>query len=141
MSDSPAVKRVNPEKYYLIDTGLIRAMSVKSDSENGWLLENLVFMALRRGLNRIKYVSNSDGTEVDFHVLNMVTKKRRLIQVAWTINDQETLNREKAALEQAQKTLHIDDCVIVTWDDEAELESGIKVVPVWKWLLQENSVD
>ena len=138
MSDSLAVKRVNPDKYYLVDTGLIRAMSVKNDSENGWLLENLVFMALRRGMNRIEYVSNQDGTEVDFHVLDMVTKNRRLIQAAWTINDQETLIRERAALEKAKKDLHIDDCTIVTWDDEAELESGIKVMPVWKWLLQEN---
>lgn len=138
MSDSLAVKRVNPDKYYLVDTGLIRAMSVKNDSENGWLLENLVFMALRRGMNRVEYVSNQDGTEVDFHVLDMVTKNRRLIQAAWTINDQETLIRERAALEKAKKDLHIDDCTIVTWDDEAELESGIKVMPVWKWLLQEN---
>lgn len=139
MSDSLAVKRVNPDKYYLVDTGLIRAMSVKNDAERGWLLENLVFMAIRRGLNKIEYVTNPDGTEVDFHVVDMVTKKRRLVQVAWTMQDRTTVVRETAALELARRNLHVDDCTIVTWDDAAELDSGIKVVPAWKWLLGENN--
>ena len=138
MSDSLAVKRVNPDKYYLVDTGLIRAMCVKNDAEKGWLLENLVFMTLRRGLNRIAYVLNPDGTEVDFHVLDMVTKERRLIQVAWTMQDTATCEREVSSLEKARKNLHVDDCTIVTWDDDVELETGIKVIPVWKWLLQEK---
>ena len=139
MSGSLAVKRVNPDKYYIVDTGLVRAMSVKNDAERGWLLENLVFMALRRGLNKIEYVTNPDGTEVDFHVVDMVTKKRRLVQAAWTLQDRATAARETAALELARRNLRVDDCTIVTWDDEAELDSGIKVVPVWKWLLDENN--
>ena len=140
MSDSLAVKRVNPDKYYIVDTGLIRAMSVKNDEERGWLLENLVFMSLRRGLNKIEYVINPDGTEVDFHVIDMVTKKRRLVQVAWSIRDQATSARETAALEKARRNLRVDDCTVVTWDDEAGLDSGINVVPAWKWLLKENGL-
>jgi len=54
-SDSLAVKRVNPDKFYLVDTGLIRSMNAKMDQEKGWLLENLVFMSLRRGFNKIEY--------------------------------------------------------------------------------------
>lgn len=137
MSDSLAVKRVNPDKYYLVDTGLIRSMCVKNDAERGWLLENLVFMALRRGMNKVEYVVNPDGTEVDFHIVNMVTKEVRLVQVAWTVQDKETFARETAALELARRNLRIDDCTIVTWDDEGVLGGGAKVVPVWKWLLQE----
>lgn len=37
------------------------------------------------------------------------------------------------------RNLRVDDCTVVTWDDEAELDSGIKVVPAWKWFLKENS--
>lgn len=139
LSDSLAVKRVNPDKYYLVDTGLIRAMSVKNDEEKGWLLENLVFMSLRRGLNKIEYVVNPDSTEVDFHVVDMVTKERRLVQVAWAMRDQATSERETSALELARRNLRIDDCTIVTWDDEDTLASGIRVVPIWKWLLNENN--
>ena len=69
----------------------------------------------------------------------MVTKKRRLVQVAWTMQDRTTMARETSALELARRNLHVDDCTVVTWDDEADLDSGVKVVPVWKWLLQENS--
>ena len=69
----------------------------------------------------------------------MVTKKRRLVQVAWTMQDRATVARETSAIELARRNLYVDDCTIVTWDDEAELGSGIKVVPVWKWLLHENN--
>ena len=139
MSDSLAVKRVNPDKYYAVDTGLIRAMSVRNDEERGWLLENLVFMALRRGLNKIEYVINPDGTEIDFHVVDMVSKKHRLVQVAWSMRDRATSARETAALERARRNLQVNDCTVVTWDDETELDSGIKVVPAWKWLLKESN--
>jgi predicted AAA+ superfamily ATPase len=30
----------------------------------------------------------------------------------------------------------IDEGTIVTWDDEAQEDDGIQIVPVWKWLLQ-----
>ena len=133
-SDSLAVKRVNPDKYYLIDTGLIRAMCVKNDAERGWFLENLVYMALRRGANKIAYYLNGDGTEVDFHVFNKVARTSRLVQVSWDTADKATFAREFDALVAARKETGITDCTIVTWDDEGE-KDGIRIVPVWKWLL------
>ena len=133
-SDSLAVKRVNPDKYYLIDTGLIRAMCVKNDAERGWLLENLVYMALRRGSNKIAYYLNGDGTEVDFHVFDKVARTSRLVQVSWDMADKATFAREFDALVAARKETGITDCTIVTWDDEGE-KDGIRIVPVWKWLL------
>ena len=54
-SDSVAVRRMNPDKFYLVDTGLARAATPKNDASNGWFLENLVFMSLRRGDNKIEY--------------------------------------------------------------------------------------
>ena len=133
-SDSLAVKRVNPDKYYLIDTGLIRAMCVKNDAERGWLLENLVYMVLRRGANKIAYYLNGDGTEVDFHVFDKVARTSRLVQVSWDMADKTTFAREFDALVTARKVSGITDCTIVTWDDEGE-KDGIRIVPAWKWLL------
>ena len=133
-SDSLAVKRINPDKYYLIDTGLIRAMCVKNDAEKGWLLENLVFMALRRGSNKIAYHLNGDGTEVDFHVFDKVARTSRLVQVSWDMADKATFAREFDALAAARKETGVTDCTIVTWDDEGE-KDGIHIVPAWKWLL------
>ena len=66
---------MNPDKFYLVDTGLARAVTPKSDASLGWLLENLVFLALRRGFNRIEYYNTKRGDEVDFLVTDMATKK------------------------------------------------------------------
>ena len=35
---------------------------------------------------------------------------------------------------EARDKTGIRDCTIVTWDDEDESD-GIRIVPVWKWLL------
>lgn len=93
-SDSLAVKRVNPDKMYLADTGLIRSMNAKMDQEKGWLLENLVFMSLRRGFNKIEYYVTNGGGEVDFLVQDNVTLKRRLVQVSWDMADEQTFGRK-----------------------------------------------
>lgn len=134
LSDSLAVKRVNPDKYYLIDPGLIRAMCVKNDAERGWMLENIVYMALRRSIGKISYISNADGTEVDFHVHDMISHGERLVQVSYAMSDETTFLRETNAIRFAREKTGIQDCTIVTWDDEGEMD-GIRIVPVWKWLL------
>ena len=134
LSDSLAVKRVNPDKYYLIDSGLIRAMCVKNDAERGWMLENIVYMALRRGGGKISYIANADGTEVDFHVLDRSTHGERLVQVSYAMSDAVTFNRETNAIKFARQKKGIHDCTIVTWDDAGEID-GIRIMPVWKWLL------
>ena len=96
-SDSLAVKRVNPDKYYLVDPGLIRAMCVKNDAERGWMLENVVFMALRRKAGKISYLVNGDGTEVDFHVHDKVSHKESLVQVSYAMSDAATFDRYATA--------------------------------------------
>lgn len=138
LSDSLAVKRVNPDKYYVVDTGLISSVSPKLDSEKGWKLENLVYMTLRRNRYKVHYYPLDDSREVDFHVVDPLTGNRRLIQVAWDITDDRTFARELSALRDARKTTGIEDCVVVTWDTERDFEDGIRVVPVWKWCLDEG---
>lgn len=135
-SDSLAVKRVNPDKMYLIDTGLIRAMNAKMDQERGWLLENLVFISLRRGFNKIEYYVTKGGGEVDFLVQDNVTQKRRLVQVTWDMSDKQTFAREMNALKDAMSETGIKDGIIVTWDDEREID-GIRIVPAWKWCVRQ----
>jgi predicted AAA+ superfamily ATPase len=131
-SDSVAVRRMNPDKFYLVDTGLARAATPKNDASNGWFLENLVFMSLRRGDNKIEYYNTEKGEEVDFLVTDRLSKRRRLIQVAWDISSEETLRRELKAITTAGHETGISDLTIVTLDDEREIE-GVSIVPVWKW--------
>jgi predicted AAA+ superfamily ATPase len=32
----------------------------------------------------------------------------------------------------------VDSCTVVTWDDEKVLGDGIRIVPVWKWCLEQE---
>ena len=137
LSDSLAVKRVNPDKYYVVDVGLVNAVSTKTDAEKGWNLENIVYMALRRGQNLINYLPLSGDREVDFHVFDHVTRRKRLVQVAYEMSAEATFVRELSALRDAKKATGITDCTVVTWDDERTTDDGIRIVPVWKWLLEE----
>ena len=135
LSDSLAVKRVNPDKYYVVDTGLISAVTPKIDAERGWKLENLVYMTLRRGMRKVHYFPLPDNREVDFHVYDQLTGRYSLIQVAWDISGDATFRRELSALQEAKAATGIEDCVVVTWDTEADLGGGIRAVPVWQWCL------
>lgn len=139
LSDSLAVKRVNPDKYYIADLGLVNAATTKVDAEKGWKLENLVFMALRRRPNRIHYLPLPNNREVDFCVHDQVSGKASLVQVAWNMAGDETFTREVESLRKARAATGIDDCTVVTWDDEATLKDGVRVVPIWKWLLAGDS--
>ena len=138
MSDSLAVKRVNPDKYYIVDTGLVNAVTTKADAERGWKLENLVFMALRRRQARINYYSLDMNREVDFCVYDQVSGNSSLVQVSWALADETTFKRELVALREAREATGISDCTIVTWDDEKRLDDGIRIVPAWKWLLEQE---
>ena len=136
-TDSLARRRTNPDKYYLIDTGLIGAAKFKDDAEKGWLLENFVYNTLRRSKPKVEYYLTESGREVDFLVTDAATHEKRLVQVTWEMSDKATFDRECAALAQARAETGIADCTIVTWEDERDLDDGIKVVPVWKWALRQ----
>jgi predicted AAA+ superfamily ATPase len=137
-TDSLAVRRMNPDKFYLVDTGLARAVTPKSDASLGWFLENLVFLSLRRGDNKIEYYNTKKGDEVDFLVTDKATGKKRLIQVAWGLPSPATEERELTALKDARSETGVDDCTVVTWDEEREPD-GIKIAPVWKWCLRQGA--
>lgn len=137
-TDSLAVKRANPDKCYLIDNGLIGALKPKNDAEKGWLLENVVFLGLRRGFNKIEYYVTKGGREIDFIVRDEVTKDERLVQVCHNLSQPETEARELVALREARAETGIADCTIVTDDESRETEDGIKIVQAWKWLLREG---
>jgi len=138
-TDSLSVRRMNPDKFYLVDTGLARAVTPKSDASRGWLLENLVFLSLRRGDNRIEYFNTRNGEEIDFLVTDRLTRKKRLIQVAWDMSSPGTETRGLSALKSARIEIKVDDCTVVTWDDERVVD-GIKIVPAWKWCLEETQI-
>ena len=133
-TSSEKARMVNPDKVYLVDIGLVRAMADDPTANRGWLLENLVYLQLRRCKCQIGYYNTSDGKEVDFHVTDRHSRKRSLIQVCWSLNAAETMKREILPLLKAGRELGIDRLLVVTWDEERQLDGGIQAVPIWKLL-------
>jgi predicted AAA+ superfamily ATPase len=134
-TESIRMQQVNPRKLYVIDNGLQKSMSLDPSKNYGHLLENLVYLELRRKQYTIEYLITKEKYEVDFFARMRGGDDRMLIQVAYQLNSPETLNRELRAMQSAAEYLAVTNCLIVTWDDEREFENGIKAVPIWKFLL------
>ena len=116
---------------------LLNAMAFRNSSDYGPLLENMVFMHLRRNGFDVEYVRSKDGFETDFFARNRITGTANLIQVCWDISNIRTFEREVRGLKSAMAELGMDSGTIVTWDDNSALDGeSINVVPVWKWLLE-----
>lgn len=96
--------QTTPKKMYAIDNGLILANTFNLSENLGKLLENQVYLDLRREGKKIFYYQTSDGYEIDF-----ITQDRsgnyEMLQVVWDMDDQKTLERETRALRQAEQEL------------------------------------
>jgi len=96
--------QTTPKKIYGIDNGLIAANTFNLSDNIGKLLENQVYLDLRRQGKKIFYYQTSDGYEVDF-VTQDLKGKHEILQVAWDATDPLTREREERALRQAEKEL------------------------------------
>ena len=65
---SLARRNTNPKKIYCIDHALVASVSAQILINSGHLLENLVFVTLRRRHQEISYYKTGNGREVDFIV-------------------------------------------------------------------------
>ncbi len=125
-------------KIYINDPGLVNISLRLNFGENtGRLMENLVFLELFREGKEIYYWKDYQQNEVDF-VLKEGLKVKQLIQVCYSLEDEETRKREIKGLLKASKELKCNNLLIISWDEEEEIKQDnklIKVVPLWKWLL------
>jgi hypothetical protein len=96
--------QTTPKKIYGVDNGLIVANSFNLSDNLGKLLENQVFLDLRRQGKKVFYYHTADGYEIDF-VTQDREGKYELLQVVWDGDDPATLEREERALHQAEKEL------------------------------------
>lgn len=128
-------QQVNPKKVYSIDNGFSNSNSASFSKDNGKMLENLVFLALRRKHKNIFYFQ--DKSECDF-VIKEKEKITQAIQVCYDLNE-ENKDREINGMLEALKEFKLSKGLILTFkqDDEFKVEGKtIKVLPVWKWLLE-----
>lgn len=79
------------EKYYLIDLGFYKSILEEKQENRGHLIENLVYLELLRHGYKIT-IGTMDDMEVDF--IARKGNEKLYIQVAYTIEDEKTENRE-----------------------------------------------
>jgi predicted AAA+ superfamily ATPase len=118
-TESLRALETTPKKIYTVDNGLINANTFNLSLNFGKMLENQVYLDLRRDKKEIFYYTTKSGFEVDF-----VTKDQKghyeLIQVVWDPSDPQTFEREERALKEAEEELGISGKII---DWQAYLKS------------------
>ncbi|MBI2981569.1 MAG: ATP-binding protein [Deltaproteobacteria bacterium] len=136
-SESVRVRNVNYRKIYTVDIGFVNSSSYGLSEKRGSILENTVFLHLRRDReNEICYYKTRRGKEIDFLVMKG-GKLTGLIQVAENLEEHSTFERESASLWEAMEELKSPRGWILTRDTEKKIRREgrvIEVVPAWKWL-------
>ena len=137
---SLARSNTNPKKIYCIDHALVRSTSSGVLVNDGHLLENIVFLALRRSGAKIYYHRTKGGREVDFAVPGK--NGVELVQVCETLKAAETRERELHALGEAMRELGVKHGTVVTRSEEGveKTDAGeISIQPAWCWLLSRET--
>ena len=117
------------EKYYLSDLGLRTYLLGRNNKDLGHILENIIFLELKRRGYRI-YIGKNDETEVDFVV--ETEYEYIYIQVALSVREEQTLQRELKSLELISN--HYKK-YIITLDYDTNNYNGIKQISAIDFLL------
>lgn len=132
---------VAPKKIYAICNAFVDKIGFHLNDNRGVLLENLVFLELKRRFENIFYYKTQKDSEVDFLVYNKPSEFR-LIQVTWSLNESKTRNREINALLQAMEETNAENGLVLTESETERIEVGnkiIQVLPVYQWLLIQDN--
>jgi len=135
-TESVRKRQTNPTKFYLVDQGLHNFLTLSFSNNKGRLLENIVFLELRRRKIHTAYYKTKTGHEIDF--ITFANGNEQLIQVCYNMGHMETAEREKRALLKGMNELHHDEGLILTNDRKEEIKIHGKIIrlyPVHEWLL------
>lgn len=121
------------EKYYLADTGLRTVITAAKTGDFGHLLENIVYLELRRRFSKVM-VGKSDRDEIDFVAQNK--QEFVYVQVCQTVLDESVLERELKPLARIKDSY---PKLLLTLDDFIPESSynGIVHKNIIEWLLEE----
>lgn len=119
-------------KYYLVDLGLKNISTTnKYDSDLGHKLENIVYFELVRRGGKI-YAGKNNDKEVDF-VVQKPNNDREYYQVAYTVNDKKTFEREISSFKNIRDNF---PKYLLTLDYDNTSIDGIQKINVIDWLLK-----
>lgn len=126
---------VNPKKVYAIDNGFVIRNSSSFFDDRGRLLENLVFLNLKRKYKEIFYFQGN--AECDFLVKKDL-KVVKAIQVCYDVN-RDSREREINGLLEAMNKFNLKEGSIITFNQEDKFvmkDKIVKLIPAWKWLIK-----
>ncbi|MCL4392595.1 ATP-binding protein [Patescibacteria group bacterium] len=136
------IREQTSKKFYSIDTGLVNAILSKGFDSKTKLFENMLFLSLYRN-NKEIYFYKEEQVECDF-ILYEKDKAKEAIQVSYSIEEQNTKNREITGLIKACKALNLHEGTIIIYDGyrtEEEVESiKIHIIPAIEYLLSYDLV-
>jgi predicted AAA+ superfamily ATPase len=137
--DASIVKQeLSEKKIYCIDNGLINAVTFRFSEDTGKLLENLIAVELLKKEKKIFFYR--EKVECDLIIADK-DEVCSAIQVSLSVKDPDTRQREIKGLLAACQRFRLTEGYIITDDEEETIvENGvkIKVIPAFKYLLEEN---
>ncbi len=128
--------RESKRKTYFADNSFIFLNRVSPDKSR--LFENLIFIFLIKKYEEVFYYKTKNNKEVDFYV--NANEDWFLIQVAYSIENNETRDREVKSLLKAMEEQNLSNGTILSYNHSEELNLDSKVIhiiPFWKVLLRD----
>ncbi|MDO8647206.1 MAG: ATP-binding protein [Candidatus Diapherotrites archaeon] len=126
-------QQANPKKIYAIDNGFAKVNSITFSKDRGKMLENAVFLQLRRNFRDIYYYSGKK--ECDF-LIKEKEKITQAIQVCYELTE-ENKEREINGLLEAMEKFKLKKGMILTLKQKDEIKQADKTIivkPAWEWL-------
>ncbi len=126
---------VNERKVYSVDNGLSVANSASLTRDKGRMLENAVFVALRRSHREIYYFR--ERGECDF-LIKEGNALSEAIQVTYELNEDNKDREINGLLETLSKFDLVGGLILTHSQEDRFTIDGreITVLPVWKWMLR-----
>ncbi len=125
----------NAKKVYAIDPGFINANTLSFTDNKGSLLENIVFLQLRRMHKSDSIYYYKGKRECDFIVVDR-KKPVQAIQVCYKLTG-DNMQREIDGVKEAMDVLKVKNGLILTMDQKDKF-GEIDVIPAWKWLIEQK---
>jgi len=124
------------KKIYSVDNGLRNQVSFRFSEDSGKLLENTVFLQLKRSGKEVYYYKNK--RECDF----LIKQKTKIVEAIQVTDVLSAANRERElnGLIAAMESFNLKKGLIITRNQEEKFRSQgreIRVLPIYKWLLGE----
>lgn len=126
----------NSKKVYIVDLALYHVLATAFSENSGRLIENLVYLELKRRKQEVYYYSNKG--ECDF-VLRKNLETTEAIQVVYDINA-DNQSREENGLLEAMHDLKTKNGLIIYYQKSiSNFHPDIQYIEISEWLLQKHS--